>query len=94
MSAALAAIFGLLCPDNYWPTPTSQPETFLGAVPEEEPLSAWLQGDALKGIEKSTPMRRIGYASDMAGLALFLSSPAGNYINGAVIPIDGGIHLA
>ena len=61
---------------------------------ESKMTAAWLQGDALKGIEKSTPMRRIGYASDMAGLALFLSSPAGNYINGAVIPIDGGIHLA
>ena len=56
--------------------------------------SAWLQGDTLKAIQKSTPMRRIGFPSDMAGLALFLASPAGNYINGAVIPIDGGIHLA
>jgi NAD(P)-dependent dehydrogenase (short-subunit alcohol dehydrogenase family) len=28
---------------------------------------------------------------DMAGLTIFLSSNAGAYVNGAVIPLDGGI---
>lgn len=62
---------------------------------ESKMTEAWLAQDSLKtGIEKACPMRRIGYPSDMAGLALFLCSRAGNYVNGAVIPIDGGVHIA
>ena len=45
-------------------------------------------GDAIK---KSCPMGRIGEASDMAGIAIYLASKAGAYVTGAVIPVDGGI---
>lgn len=44
-------------------------------------------------IEKANPMRRIGKAGDMGGLAVMLASEAGSFINGAVIPVDGGIHI-
>ena len=44
-------------------------------------------------IEKANPMRRIGNAGDAGGLAVLLASEAGSYINGAIIPIDGGQHL-
>ncbi len=33
---------------------------------------------------------RVGEAEDIAGLAVFLSSMAGAYVHGAVIPVDGG----
>mmetsp|Transcript_15619 Transcript_15619/g.21590 ORF Transcript_15619/g.21590 Transcript_15619/m.21590 type:complete len:286 (-) Transcript_15619:112-969(-) len=36
------------------------------------------------------PLGRIGRESDMAGLVLFLSSVAGAFVTGAVIPLDGG----
>ncbi|KZS98804.1 rhamnolipids biosynthesis 3-oxoacyl-reductase [Sistotremastrum niveocremeum HHB9708] len=36
------------------------------------------------------PMGRVGSARDMAGLALFLVSPASAHITGSHIPIDGG----
>jgi NAD(P)-dependent dehydrogenase (short-subunit alcohol dehydrogenase family) len=42
-------------------------------------------------IAQSTPLRRIGRPDDMAGTAIFLSSRAGAYLTGAVIPVDGGI---
>jgi NAD(P)-dependent dehydrogenase (short-subunit alcohol dehydrogenase family) len=42
-------------------------------------------------IEDSNPLGRVGRPDDMAGVALFLSSRAGSYVNGAVIPVDGGI---
>jgi NAD(P)-dependent dehydrogenase (short-subunit alcohol dehydrogenase family) len=42
-------------------------------------------------IEASNPLGRVGRPDDMAGVALFLSSRAGSYVNGAVIPVDGGI---
>ena len=44
-------------------------------------------------IEKANPMKRIGRTSDMGGIALFLASEAGSYLNGTVIPVDGGMHL-
>ena len=42
-------------------------------------------------IKASAPLRRIGRPDDMAGTAIFLSSRAGAYVTGAVIPVDGGI---
>ncbi len=42
-------------------------------------------------IAASTPMRRIGRPGDMAGVAIYLASPAAAYVTGAVIPVDGGI---
>ena len=42
-------------------------------------------------IVASCPMARIGEPEDMAGVALYLASRAGAYVNGAVIPVDGGI---
>lgn len=42
-------------------------------------------------IAKGAPLKRIGRPDDMAGAAVFLSSRAGAYVTGAVIPVDGGI---
>lgn len=45
-------------------------------------------GDA---IAAAVPMGRIGRPDDMAGVAVFLASRAGAYVNGAIIPVDGGL---
>jgi NAD(P)-dependent dehydrogenase (short-subunit alcohol dehydrogenase family) len=45
-------------------------------------------GDA---IADAAPMKRIGKPSDMAGVAIFLASPAASYITGVILPVDGGI---
>jgi len=42
-------------------------------------------------IVASCPLGRIGEPEDMAGVAIYLSSRAGAYVTGAVIPVDGGI---
>ncbi len=42
-------------------------------------------------IAQAAPLRRIGRPDDMAGVAIYLSSRAGAYVTGAVIPVDGGI---
>ncbi len=37
-----------------------------------------------------TPAGRWGVAEDLAGVAVFLASPASDFITGAAIPVDGG----
>jgi len=41
-------------------------------------------------VRQSIPLKRLGTPRDIANCALFLASPLGEYINGAVIPVDGG----
>ena len=41
-----------------------------------------------------TPLGRWGRASDLAGVAVFLSSAASDFITGAAIPVDGGYSIA
>ena len=41
-------------------------------------------------IAASSPLGRIGRPDDMAGVVVYLTSRAGAYVTGAVIPVDGG----
>jgi NAD(P)-dependent dehydrogenase (short-subunit alcohol dehydrogenase family) len=43
-----------------------------------------------QAVSKAVPMHRVGWPQDMAGLALFLASPASGYLTGQQIVIDGG----
>src|SRR3954462_2552242 len=45
-------------------------------------------------VAKRVPARRIGNEEDMAGLAIFLASRAGDYVVGNAIAIDGGVVYA
>ncbi|WVT77947.1 SDR family oxidoreductase (plasmid) [Sinorhizobium chiapasense] len=40
--------------------------------------------------EKSVPLGRFARPEDVAELAAFISSPAGAYLNGAIVALDGG----
>ena len=37
-----------------------------------------------------TPLRRVGQPREIAGAAVFLAAPAGGFVNGQVIVVDGG----
>ena len=45
-------------------------------------------------MEENNPRKRLGEPEDIAGVMVFLSSPAGAYINGEDIAVDGGMRLA
>ncbi|MCF6388344.1 SDR family oxidoreductase [Mycobacterium sp. MBM] len=48
--------------------------------------------DALRDpMEKATPMRRLGDPSDIAAAAVYLASPAGSYLTGKTLEVDGGL---
>jgi len=43
--------------------------------------------------KKLVPLRRLGKPEDIAGVVLFLAGPAGAYITGQVVTVDGGLSL-
>jgi NAD(P)-dependent dehydrogenase (short-subunit alcohol dehydrogenase family) len=43
---------------------------------------------------RAVPLRRMGTGWDTASLALFLASDEAAYLNGVIIPVDGGVELA
>lgn len=53
-------------------------------------MTAHLQDDET-GLLNKIPMRRMGSAADIAGAIIYLSSGAGAYLTGTVLPVDGGI---
>ena len=50
--------------------------------------------DGLHGkVLARTPAGRWGTSADMAGVAVFLSSTASDFVTGAAIPVDGGFSV-
>ena len=47
----------------------------------------------LQGMRERTPMRRLGEPRDVANAYLFLASDEADFINGAVLRVDGGLTL-
>ncbi|MEX2015173.1 MAG: SDR family oxidoreductase, partial [Candidatus Hydrogenedentales bacterium] len=46
--------------------------------------------DVVKRFEEMVPMGRCAQPDEIKGLALLLASPAGSFITGTAIPVDGG----
>src|SRR5271154_1445244 len=61
--------------------------------PFESKMTAFMfEDEESRGlVEQGVPLGRIGLPDDVAGLTLFLSSRAGAYLTGTIIPLDGGI---
>jgi NAD(P)-dependent dehydrogenase (short-subunit alcohol dehydrogenase family) len=59
--------------------------------PFESKMMAQTLRDFGPQIAERAPLRRIGRPDDMAGVVVYLTSRAGAYVTGAVIPVDGGI---
>jgi NAD(P)-dependent dehydrogenase (short-subunit alcohol dehydrogenase family) len=64
-----------------------------GLVRTDFARALWENPEMLAKAESSTPLRRIGEPEDIAGAAVFLASPAGRWMTGQVIVIDGGVTI-
>jgi 2-dehydro-3-deoxy-D-gluconate 5-dehydrogenase len=67
-------------------------------------LPGWIDTDLTQNARKEvaglhdsvlrrTPAGRWGVIDDMSGVAVFLASPASDFVTGAVIPVDGGYSI-
>jgi 7-alpha-hydroxysteroid dehydrogenase len=55
-------------------------------------LEVVLTDDSLRTtMESATPLRRIGDPEDIAAAIVYLCSPAGGYVTGKIIEVDGGL---
>jgi NAD(P)-dependent dehydrogenase (short-subunit alcohol dehydrogenase family) len=66
----------------------------LAPGPVRTKMTARLLEHAEAEIVAGTPLGRLADAQDIAGALVFLSSRAGAYVTGAVLPLDGGASLA
>ena len=59
----------------------------------DTPMNATHWDDPTRGpwIMDRTPMNRAGHPAELVGTALLLASPAGSYLSGQTIYVDGGI---
>jgi meso-butanediol dehydrogenase / (S,S)-butanediol dehydrogenase / diacetyl reductase len=58
--------------------------------------AAWLAklGEQAASLAQTVPLRRIGTPAEVAQVVAWLLSDASSYVNGAVVPVDGGLRLA
>ena len=59
-------------------------------TPMAKQMVAGGQGEALKAMEKSVPMGRMGKPEEIADAVLWLCSSAASYVTGQSISVDGG----
>ena len=56
-------------------------------------MVTFMNSDAAKSMIASNPMGRAGRPDDVGATICFLLSPAASYINGVVLPVDGGAQI-
>jgi NAD(P)-dependent dehydrogenase (short-subunit alcohol dehydrogenase family) len=61
-----------------------------GLVKTDFARALWENPETLKAATAATPLRRIGLPDEIAGAAVFLAAPAGSYVTGEAIVVDGG----
>jgi NAD(P)-dependent dehydrogenase (short-subunit alcohol dehydrogenase family) len=61
-----------------------------GLIQTDFARALWENPDILKASTSNAPLKRIGQPDEIAGAAVFLASPAGTFMTGQKIVIDGG----
>ena len=65
-----------------------------GLVRTDFARALWENPDTLKAVTATTPLRRIGEPSEIAGAAVYLASAASSFMTGQTIVVDGGATIA
>lgn len=79
---------------GFFPSKSTLIVVFLWALTDSIVVTAYTLATAGDPLLASTPAQRFGKPEDVAGTALFLASPAGSWVNGATITLDGGFLLS
>jgi NAD(P)-dependent dehydrogenase (short-subunit alcohol dehydrogenase family) len=56
----------------------------------ETPMTATMQAGRRRWVEEHVPQHKYGRPRDIADLAVYLASPASDYVTGQTFPVDGG----
>ena len=52
----------------------------------------WFDQAAGEALTSTNPRGRLGEKEDIQSLLIFLCSKQSNYVNGIIVPLDGGAH--
>ena len=64
-----------------------------GLIKTDFAKALWDNPEAKKNAETNTPLRRLGEADDLKGLAVYLAADASAYVTGQAIAVCGGTHM-
>ena len=64
-----------------------------GLIKTDFARALWENPEAEKRVNKQTPLRRLGEPEDIAGAVVYLASPAGRYMTGQALVVDGGVTI-
>ncbi|GGO90076.1 SDR family oxidoreductase [Stakelama pacifica] len=62
-----------------------------GVIRTDFARALWEDPEKEKALSRTAPLRRIGEPDDIAGAVVFLASPAGAFMTGQAMVIDGGM---
>jgi 7-alpha-hydroxysteroid dehydrogenase len=63
----------------------------VGSVATDALATVLVDDSIRRTMEESTPLGRLGTPEDIAAAVLYLSSPAGSYLTGKLLEVDGGL---
>ena len=64
-----------------------------GLIKTDFARELWENPKAKERVEKEIPLRRLGEADDLKGLAVFLASDASRYMTGQALTVCGGSNM-